>query len=76
MGHTFTQTDLVRFIYRETDVLEHVEMLESIMSSEDIRNEYLQLKEGYDLLEQSMIAPKNSSIENILDYSRASLIAV
>lgn len=73
MKQHFTQLDLVKFIYRETDALNHLQMMEAIYNDADLLEQYEELQAGYNSLENSMLTPKRSSIENILKYSRHSV---
>lgn len=74
MKITFTQNDLIRFIYKETSLEETQVIREALCVDSILRNEYDSLLEGYKVLPKVKFSPSKSAIQNILDYSSISAL--
>lgn len=70
MIQTITQTDLLRQLYKETSIDESYELENCIRQDENLKKEYLQLNEVKTALDSLIFSPNDSTIENILNYSR------
>lgn len=71
MIKTFTQDDLVRYIYQETTAEETIEIETALIFDEGLSERYSELSKTVDLLRQVQVKPSESSIEKILSYSRS-----
>lgn len=76
MKHSYTQNDLVSYIYNEMTLSETREMEKAMAQDWNLQSAYLDLKAGYDLLPSLRIRPSLSSIKSILKYSSKSLAEV
>lgn len=74
MKQTFTQNDLLRYIYSETSMNETKEIRQAIAEDAILRNEYDSLLEGYQTLPKVKFQPSRSALQNIMDYSAISQI--
>lgn len=74
MKQTFTQNDLLRYIYSETSMTETKEIRQAIAEDAILRNEYDSLLEGYKILPKVKFQPSRSALQNIMDYSAISQI--
>ena len=72
MKQTFTQNDLLRYIYKETSMTETYEIRRALAEDALLRNEYDSLLEGYKMLPKVKFQPSRTAIQNILDYSAIS----
>ncbi|MEY3366923.1 MAG: hypothetical protein RI973_78 [Bacteroidota bacterium] len=70
MKQSFTQTDLLRFIYRETPALESMAIAEALKENPLLREEYEELCEGYLELPKAKFNAKPSTLQRILRYSQ------
>ena len=70
MIKTFTQDDLVRYIYEETSEEENAEIA-SAMLFDELEQNYDDLKEVISGLEASMKEPSAKTIDAILSYSKS-----
>ncbi len=71
MIKTFTQDDLVRYIYQETTAEESIEIETALIFDEDLSERYNELSKTVNLLEQVQVKPSESSIDRILSYSKS-----
>ena len=74
MKETFTQNDLLRFIYKETSFEETKVIRKALCEDALLRNEYDSLLKGYEVLPKVKFLPSISAIQNILDYSAISAL--
>ena len=72
MKQTFTQNDLLRYIYNETTMNETNEIRRALAEDALLRNEYDSLLEGYQLLPKVKFQPSRSVLQDIMDYSAIS----
>lgn len=66
----FTLDDLVRFLYDEVTFEEEIAIREALDADWEFREEYQALKEAHNRLPKASFAPNDSSISNILSYSK------
>lgn len=71
MTKTFTQDDLVRYIYKETSIEENIEIEQALLFDEALSDEYAELSSVVESLDGIALAPSAKSIETILSYSRS-----
>lgn len=69
MEKSHTQLDLVRFIYKETSVVETIEIAEALSKNPLLMEEYEELFDGYRHLPKAKFNPRNVALRNILRYS-------
>ncbi len=74
MKITYTQNDLLRFIYKETSLEETKMIREALCEDALLRNEYDSLLKGYKVLPKVKFRPSRVAIQNILDYSAISAL--
>ena len=74
MKQTFTQQDLLRYIYKETSMNETSEIRIALAENALLRNEYDSLLEGYQLLPKVKFQPSRSVLQDIMDYSAISTL--
>ncbi len=72
MIQTFTQLDLIRFIYNETTNEQHRNIELALLCNNELMEEYKSLKLTVNSLHKVSYTPSNSTIENILNYSKSS----
>lgn len=71
MIQTFTQLDLIRFIYNETTIEQHREIELALLCDNELMEEYKSLKSTVHALTEVTYNPSNSTIETILNYSKS-----
>lgn len=71
MMRSYTELDLLRFIYKEVEVCEYFEMDFAIQEDQNLQEEYKSLKEEVETLPSVAFDPSNSSLQNILGYAVA-----
>lgn len=71
MIKTFTQDDLVRYIYKETSSEENKEIEQALLFDEALSDKFAKLSSVVQALDGIEVAPSNRSIETILSYSRS-----
>jgi hypothetical protein len=72
MKQQFTNQDMIRDIYGESDYLEQMAMQNAKKNNPDFRSEYQSFQKAEALLSSVDIAPPASIIQNILNYSASS----
>lgn len=70
MTKTFTEDDLVRFIYGETTPAESKAIENAIMCDSVMQDSYRKLKETVSLLENGMRSPRREVVNKILNISK------
>ena len=71
MTKTFTQDDIIRFIYDETDLQETREIENALLCDGELLDTYNKFLEVKNRLDQTLNAPPERAIEKILDYSKS-----
>lgn len=71
MIKTFTQDDLVRYIYQETTTEESIEIETALIFDSALAESYDSLSKTVNLLKEVNIKPSESSIDKILSYSKS-----
>ncbi len=72
MIQTFTQLDLIRFIYNETTNEQHRNIELALLCDNELMEEYKSLKSTVNSLHKVSYTPSSSTIEKILNYSKSS----
>ena len=72
MIQTFTQLDLIKFIYHEITIEQHRDIELVLLCDNELMEEYKSLKSTADELTKVSYSPSNSTIETILNYSKSS----
>ena len=71
MTKTFTQGDLVRFIYRDTTDEENAQLQNALVCDAELLDRYKRLLEVKIDLDQGMIDPPKRVVDAALSYSRS-----
>lgn len=71
MIKTFTQTDLIRYLYRETTEEETTEIDKALLCDAELMTMFSELKDTVRSVDKANLEPSASSIANILLYSRS-----
>jgi hypothetical protein len=67
---TSTQNEIVRYIYNETSSSENVLIETSLIYDNELLDFYLDCLELKEEMNQIELSPKESSIQNILNFSK------
>ncbi|HHP7240927.1 MAG TPA: hypothetical protein ACFCUD_04615 [Cyclobacteriaceae bacterium] len=70
MTKTFTEDDLIRFIYGETLEKESILIKEELVTNFRLREKYIEMISLLNDLDRLQRAPSNVVIQNIMDYAR------
>ncbi len=70
MEHSYTENDLIQFIYRDMEVVDYCELLFSIDTNPELKNAYQELIDVKKDLPKVTFAPSNTSMNMILAYSK------
>lgn len=71
MTQTFTENDLIRFIYNETSEEESRLITEALWEDSQLRTEYGELSLLHKTLDGAMKSPRKTSIDRIMEYSKS-----
>jgi hypothetical protein len=71
MIKTFTQTDLIRYFYRETTEEEKKEIDKALIRDSELMALYNEICEMAKAMDQSKLEPSKATVLNILSYSRS-----
>lgn len=63
---------MMRYLYKEMTPEETNEFLSQISEHPDLQEQFTQLKEGFEILEDIQFIPSSSVIERIMHYGSAS----
>ncbi len=71
MLKTFTPNDLLLFYYKETDSEETLLIKNSLVEDEELKEEYLEMREAIGYLNTASVkGPSQTSINIIMEHSR------
>ncbi len=70
MTKTFTQDDLIRFLYHETSEEETKEINKALLCDSNLQAQFNELNVIHQQLNQAKLEPADKSIQNILNYAR------
>ena len=71
MIKTFTQPDLIRFIYNEITNEQHQEIELALLCDNELMEDYKALKSIINALTEVSYTPSDSTVETILNYSKS-----
>ena len=71
MDKIYTDFNLLRYYYCETDLFETLEIEHAFDEDIDLKFEYHIMKQTLDQLSVSKFSPSKKSIDNILNYSKS-----
>lgn len=71
MIKTFTQNDLIRFLYHETSEQEEREINKALICDSELQEQYKELIATKSQLDVARLEPSAMVVENILNYSRS-----
>lgn len=69
MGITFTETDVLRYLYGETDPMESKAIREELKKNTVLKSYYERMMETKNELEKFEMDPDDTSVNIILEYS-------
>ena len=70
MIKTFTQNDLIRYIYHETSEKEDLEISKALLTDSELRALYVSLSAVKAQVDTTQLEPSPNTVLNILSYSR------
>ncbi|HRG78309.1 MAG TPA: hypothetical protein PL167_01810, partial [Cyclobacteriaceae bacterium] len=70
MIKTFTQNDLIRFLYHETSEEETKEINKALLCDSELQTQYKELNATRKELDAARLEPSSEVVENILNYAR------
>ena len=70
MIKTFTQNDLIRFLYHETSEEETKEINKALLCDNELQTQYKELNAMRNELDGAHLEPPASVLQNILNYAR------
>jgi hypothetical protein len=70
MIKTFTQNDLMRYLYHETTEKEEQEISKALLSDTELRAMYTSMVALKKELDKAQLEPSPSTVLNILSYAR------
>jgi hypothetical protein len=70
MIKTFTQNDLIRFLYHETSEEETKEINKALLCDSELQEQYKELSVLRKELDAVRLEPSATSVQNILNYAR------
>ena len=71
MIKTFTQNDLVRYLYHETTEREEREINKALICDSELQEQYKELIATKNQLDTARLEPTAVAVQNILSYSRS-----
>ena len=71
MIKTFTQDDLIRFLYHETSEEENLELKRALKQDAELELQFKELEAIIKKLDETMAEPSAASIDAILNYSKS-----
>ena len=76
MKQTFTQNDLIRFVYKEVSTVEKLAIEDELAKNWTLNEQYEEILSAYTRLPKALFSPSASCIQNILKYSSQSTVGV
>ena len=73
MTKTFTQNDLIRYLYHETSETETKEINKSLICDSGLQEQFKELLATKSQLDSARLQPSQDTVRNILDYARGLL---
>ncbi len=66
---SLTQTDVLRYVYSNTDHQEDKAVYEAILKNEQVADEFVLLSEAKTLLAKCSYSASKNTLQNILEYA-------
>jgi anti-sigma factor RsiW len=73
MKRSLTPTDILRYVYGETNEKEEQEVKNAILTNDKFADEFINISESKALLDRGMYSASAQTIQNILNYSKSQL---
>ena len=70
MIKTFTQNDLIRFLYHETSEEETKEINKALLCDSELQTQYKELNATRKELDAARLEPSAEVVDNVLNYAR------
>lgn len=70
MIKTFTQNDLMRYLYHETTQKEEQEITRALLADNELRELYQSMSAMKNEMDKAQLEPSSGTVLNILSYSR------
>lgn len=70
MIKTFTQNDLIRYLYHETTEKEEQEIDKALLSDSELRSMYTSMSAIKKEMDSAQLEPSPTTVLNILSYAR------
>ena len=71
MIKTFTENDLMRYLYKETSEKEDKEISKALISDSELREQYQELLAVKNQLDRVQLEPSSASVLNIMSHARS-----
>lgn len=71
--HSFTQEDLVQYLYNETSLEKSAVLKAALETDWILREKYDAISSAINSLEKLTLAPRQSAVDNILNYAERSV---
>jgi len=71
MTKTFTENDLLRFIYNDLSKVKHDEIQSAVFTDGDLQEKLVELRQMKFKLDKVVYKPSQKAIDSILAYSEA-----
>ena len=71
MIKTFTQADLIRYLYHETTEKEKQEINKTLLCDSELRGMYATMCATKKEMDSAQLEPSSQTVQNILDYSKS-----
>jgi len=71
MIKTFTEDDIIKFLYNETSNRESLEIEEALLCDTELQKQFKELVTIKNELSNLSCNPSDKSVSNILDYSKS-----
>mgnify|MGYP000046705397 CR=1 FL=1 len=74
MKHNYTNSFLLKYLYGETTLLQKLEIENAIQEDNTVRENYKELKKGYDKFPKVSFYPSAETITAVLNYSESGVL--
>ena len=71
MTTTFTQNDVIQFLYNEVSESEKQEIASQLLINDEMANEYYELEVLKAAIDKSVKEPSQKTLDNILNFSKS-----
>ena len=70
MTKTFTERDLIRYLYHETSEKEEKELNNALLCDSELLALYNEISAVKKMMDEAVLEPSSQTIQNILSYAR------